>query len=275
MASSVLLSPSNSDLSFAASDSWDTDELQLAAEALFRHGVVHLSSNLLDTTTITKLRTNIDRVCDETIAQLDRLGVDYCNQQEPFSYKEAASRCRGRVDVRHPDLQQAPFTNSSVTHQPVLKGLLDLVLGEDHVVAFTGVVQSLPGAEAQGWHMDGDHLFQPWQLPPHAVTVFFNLTELSDEQGIPEFLPGSQLLEQYQQLQAGAEVAPIRFAPAPGSITVFDYRTVHRGNANLSGRVRPLLYMVFAKPWFKDTANFTAESLLGAKPNGNQLNGDF
>eukprot|EP00730_Choanoeca_flexa_P000832 TRINITY_DN10355_c0_g2_i1.p2 TRINITY_DN10355_c0_g2~~TRINITY_DN10355_c0_g2_i1.p2 ORF type:complete len:275 (+),score=47.35 TRINITY_DN10355_c0_g2_i1:3501-4325(+) len=262
--SSVLLSPSNSDLVFDTIDAWNDDELQLAAEALFKHGVIHLAACHLDEATTTKLRAAMDRIVEDITSHLNALGVEYRQQQEPFSYKEAASRCRGRIDVRHPDLQRSPFTNSSVAQQPVLKGLLDVILGEDHVQLFSGVVQSLPGAETQGWHMDGDHLFQPWQLPPHAVTVFFNLTDLAEEQGIPEFLPGSQLFEQYKQLQVGAEMTPVSFKPTAGSITVFDYRTVHRGMANLSKEPRPLLYMVFAKPWFKDAANFGDVSLIDA-----------
>src|SRR5258708_35501853 len=36
---------------------------------------------------------------------------------------------------------------------------------------------------------------------------------------------------------------------------LLDYRTLHAGMPNLSGRTRPIMYMVYARPWFFDHAN--------------------
>ena len=40
---------------------------------------------------------------------------------------------------------------------------------------------------------------------------------------------------------------------------VFDYRVKHRGLANNSGQVRPVVYVTYAKPGFRDDANFSAK----------------
>ena len=45
--------------------------------------------------------------------------------------------------------------------------------------------------------------------------------------------------------------------PGPlGSIYLFDYRALHAGTPNSSPWIRPLLYLVYAQPWFRDSVNF-------------------
>ena len=40
-----------------------------------------------------------------------------------------------------------------------------------------------------------------------------------------------------------------------GDCIVLDYRTLHAGLPNRSNRARPIVYMVYARPWFFDHAN--------------------
>jgi ectoine hydroxylase-related dioxygenase (phytanoyl-CoA dioxygenase family) len=40
-----------------------------------------------------------------------------------------------------------------------------------------------------------------------------------------------------------------------GDCVMLDYRTLHAGLPNLSGRARPIVYMVYARPWFFDDVN--------------------
>jgi hypothetical protein len=42
-----------------------------------------------------------------------------------------------------------------------------------------------------------------------------------------------------------------------GDCVMLDYRTLHAGLPNLSGRARPIVYMVYARPWFFDDVNHT------------------
>ena len=40
-----------------------------------------------------------------------------------------------------------------------------------------------------------------------------------------------------------------------GDCVLLDYRTLHTGLPNLSGRIRPIVYMVYTRPWFFDEVN--------------------
>merc|ERR1712166_1651234 len=59
-------------------------------------------------------------------------------------------------------------------------------------------------AEWQGWHRDVEVLW-PFSatggpLPPHCVNVFVPLTDVGEENGSTEFVPGSHLLDQEDPL---------------------------------------------------------------------------
>jgi ectoine hydroxylase-related dioxygenase (phytanoyl-CoA dioxygenase family) len=47
---------------------------------------------------------------------------------------------------------------------------------------------------------------------------------------------------------------------------IFDYRTVHRGTANRTPTDRPLVYCVFGKRGWQDTANFNSADSLFEPP---------
>jgi hypothetical protein len=68
----------------------------------------------------------------------------------------------------------------------------------------------------------------------------------------------------YKRVSRGeAPTAPVSTAPmARGSMLIFDYRVVHRGTANTGAEPRPVLYMVYSKPWWADRVNFSEQSLF-------------
>ena len=45
-------------------------------------------------------------------------------------------------------------------------------LGENAVECWWGVVDNRPGSVAQGWHRDGQALFDHVHLPAHCLVVF-------------------------------------------------------------------------------------------------------
>ena len=55
----------------------------------------------------------------------------------------------------------------------------------------------------------------------------------------------------------GFDRSPARAAPRCelGDAVLFDYRTWHRGLANESDADRPVLYLVVARPWWRDDRN--------------------
>lgn len=138
------------------------------------------------------------------------------------------------------------------------------------------------GCHHQNWHADGGHLFSPDQLPqgltlpPHCINVFYPLVDLKKHNGPTEFRIGSHRREQ----PASSTCEDVEFplvCPA-GSAILFDYRIQHRGRANLLeaeapssadndsnnnsssssvmvDRARPVLYLAYAKTYFKDHGN--------------------
>lgn len=47
-----------------------------------------------------------------------------------------------------------------------------------------------------------------------------------------------------------------------GSCLLMDYRLTHQGLANRSNQVRPVLSMVYNRPWFRDAVNYKKQPPL-------------
>ena len=205
-------------------------------------------------------------------ATRDRYGDD-----AHFSFKEAARRCQGRIDARlDASLDVEPWSMATKALREygahlsqVLRPLVDRVLGEDAKLAHMGLVSSGPGSVAQPWHADGVPLFPGSNaLPAHALNCFAPLVNVSRRMGPTEFVPAShkpgpvaRALE--AALQRGREPADV-FSPelSVGDVLVYDQRTVHRGVPNRTTTERPILYLLFARPWFREHINFGETSLF-------------
>lgn len=153
--------------------------------------------------------------------------------------------------------------------------LLQKVLGVDYKWNAQGMVTSLPGAKAQGWHVDSSHLFVGpaellGKLPCHFVTVFIPLFKSSLPIGPTEMVPGTHLLtsempnatipDQYPSLETVERLTNVASAKrdgyrscfldfSPGDIIVMDGRMLHRGLDNNLAR-RHLIYISFCRPWY-------------------------
>jgi ectoine hydroxylase-related dioxygenase (phytanoyl-CoA dioxygenase family) len=117
-----------------------------------------------------------------------------------------------------------------------------------------GAVVAISGAADQRAHYDHPALFpNDHELPPYAITVGIPLVNFTDQSGTTRVWPGSHHIE--RDLNQDPEKAVD--VPGPlGSIYLFDYRVLHAGTKNISPWIRPLLYLVYAKPWFRDSVNF-------------------
>ena len=77
--------------------------------------------------------------------------------------------------------------------------------------------------------------------------------DLNERNGTTRVWPGSHRVwtdEKAKQLPSRDIIAPI------GSCILMDYRLLHGGTANRSERLRPILYLIYHRPWFKDYVNF-------------------
>ena len=230
-----------------------------------------------------------------------------------FRYQEVASRCPGRLDVRH-RMSQPPFNDPRVIANPLILPVIRDILGGEGggaELVYAGLIFSFPGSTDQPWHMDGASLFPEERaaldLPPYALNVFLPLEDVTDELGPTEFLPQTHCAEEaevvnesmmewtmieskWEELSRSRSTADIRkeiaadeqqwmcqnfgmIAPLvrQGDALIYDYRICHRGTTNLSlTKTRTMLYLMYARPWFKEHLNFGTEHLFDPKPDGDK-----
>ncbi|CAJ1935091.1 unnamed protein product [Cylindrotheca closterium] len=219
---------------------------------------------------------------------LGRLDIRYGMDETPFT----------NLHLPPSSLPQDSTSSSSngMHDNNVVKLLWPLVqdlLGKDAELVYTGLIPSFPGSEDQPWHQDGTTLFPDMPsdltniLPPYALNVFIPLLDVTEELGPTEFWLGSHATDQAQDFlsqQQGlgrdpdddddennddSDTKPQIIGPllSVGDALIYDYRICHRGTSNLSKTktTRPMLYLMFARPWFKEHLNFGNEHLFDCK----------
>lgn len=147
-----------------------------------------------------------------------------------------------------------PFGSPALYANPFALPVLSAVLGPEMVIGVFGTVTSLPGAQDQHIHADGSPLTNKALnrlTTAHAVNLFVPLVEFNGSTGTTRLFPGTHL-----DIDRDVATAPFVDPVVPvGSCLLMDYRLKHQGLANRSELVRPLLFVVFQKPWFKDYKN--------------------
>lgn len=270
----------------------DDEELRRGEERLFvgqcdalfqKNGVLILRS-LFGKKLLKKLRTKATEIESDLCRRLDEEGKPWqaidsqsassrqLEQDNAFQYREVASRCFGRLDTRY-KMDEQPFNSSEVVNHPWLMLLIQSLLGPQAKLVYAGLILSFPHSADQPWHQDGEALFgdtsQVGDLPPYALNVFVPLKNVTLELGPTEFWVGShtestcrQIME---QLQTGNESSDKIINPLlqNGDVLIYDYRICHRGTHNLSTtEVRPMLYLMYARPWFHEHLNFGTKLLF-------------
>jgi ectoine hydroxylase-related dioxygenase (phytanoyl-CoA dioxygenase family) len=136
------------------------------------------------------------------------------------------------------------------------------VLGPDWKLFSLSVVVSQPGAQDQHVHSDSGGLFGDpaieGDLPCYAVTALLPLVDADERTGSTRLWPGSHRLPP----DDAATITPVDPVVRAGSAVLFDYRLRHGGIGNRSDIVRPVLSLVYARPWFRDATNFTVQHPL-------------
>jgi hypothetical protein len=160
-------------------------------------------------------------------------------------------RARYDITLRMTEAFGAPDTFAN----GLLLKFLRPLLGEDMRLTNLTLVVAHPGAPLQHGHRDHGHLFlQPGvgpNLPIYAVNVAVPLIDVDLKTGPTGVWLGSHRSEQ-TMARASALTA---CAWQRGDCLLLDYRTLHAGLANLNGHARPIVYMVYARPWFFDDVN--------------------
>lgn len=171
-----------------------------------------------------------------------------------FNLKVGDKRYMETIKVCH------PFDDYRLFAAPKILQLLISLLGQDLVLnSYTSVI-SLPGSQNQHVHSDGGHLFGASigaSLPPHAITVAIPLVDIDKVCGSTAIW-GRSHIEGFSAVkdQNGSLLPATAPLPKLGDVYMFDYRLKHAGMANNSSLARPILYIVFSKPWWIDPTNF-------------------
>lgn len=157
-----------------------------------------------------------------------------------------------------------PFNNAAFYANPILMQLLTLLLGEDFILSSIGAVVSLPGAEMQHLHRDHPDLFEGeymnGELPVYAITVGIPLIEMNSINGTTRVLRKTHYTTgEFSDEELGIGIDPVI---SVGSSLLFDYRLGHGGTPNNSENVRPLIYLIYTRPWFSDSSNYYKQQKL-------------
>jgi hypothetical protein len=155
------------------------------------------------------------------------------------------------------------FNDPFLYANPFCFPVIDALLGGRAVLQSVGSVCAFPGSDAQHVHVDHPHLFdEPGvteSLPCYALTWVIPLGDLDPDVGTTAVWLGTHReLPKASPDEFRYEEAYLPETKA-GSVYLMDYRLVHGGTANRSGRPRPILYLVYARPWFTDFANFSSQ----------------
>jgi hypothetical protein len=157
------------------------------------------------------------------------------------------------IDLEPPFDDPRLFANAWVL--PILSALLD----EDLVLGACVVACSLPAAAEQHHHLDGGILFPGTGLdrilPASAITVAFPLLEMNEVHGTTALWLGS-----HRDGDRGAGDPSDQPLVREGSCLLWDYRLLHAGTANRSPLPRPLLTLLYCRPWWVDHRSFRQQA---------------
>ena len=234
------------------------------ADLLAYAGVV-VRRNAVCRDAVAVARTRAEELAAEATRRATARGADAGDASAGFHFADASQRGPFRLDLRLGGaLEAPPFDLPLDAIWPQVRA----ALGEDAVLRRRGLVVGLPGASDQAYHADAprvppevwaEHESATRTQPAHSLVVFLPLCDLNEANGPTAFLPGSHQRWTSDALEAEADAPGSSTAGAPaildvdaGDAIIFDSRTQHAGGANRSKHARPILYLVFARPWFDE-----------------------
>jgi hypothetical protein len=156
---------------------------------------------------------------------------------------------------------EPPFDDPNLYGNSILLQVLRKALSNECVLGSFGCVASLPGAEDQHVHRDSPALFGEGliesMLPSYATTAILPLIDMNEKTGVTRVWSRShRMRDPEQQLPWTDPQAAI------GSALLMDYRLMHQGTRNRSDQVRPIIYLVYNRPWYRDPVNFACQPPL-------------
>ena len=274
-------------------NSINNEELYGDVRGLMKHhGLVIIRDALSkeDVDTITTLADNTQQMLCNTLDTKDIPYNKQINNRKAICYEELAIRCQGRMDVRYKEKYDK---NNDDTKQDsgqlpdlsLIDNLAAAILhgAEPPTLTYSGWIFSFPNSADQPYHQDGSPLFETDTelLPSYAINIFVGLHDAEEllTLGPTEFVVGSHHMTPDSAMDKVNDA--VSAVIGKGDILLYDYRICHRGTSNLSddkdttkagngkdvndsnsGIIRKVLYLMYARPWFREHLNFGNKSLF-------------
>jgi hypothetical protein len=187
------------------------------------------------------------------------------------AYVEKTDPNRGASRYGMPLPFEPPFASTTLVANPIILQVIRSILGEDIICSFFASDTALQGSQYQQAHSDVGPLFPEdnISLPPFCYVVNIPLVDFRPENGpteiwpygthlvgdpsvvpIPDFTRIKELRESRLGQFTEEQMTPQQVITPAGSTVIRDIRMWHRGTPNRSGEARPMMAMVYNRPWY-------------------------
>jgi ectoine hydroxylase-related dioxygenase (phytanoyl-CoA dioxygenase family) len=156
---------------------------------------------------------------------------------------------------------EGPFNDEFFYANPLMFSFICRVLGEDCILGAMSSVASYPGAPDQHLHRDTQAIFGNGpndytidkDIPVYAMTILIPLVDCTTETGCTRVWPKSHRTSSEKE---ALEIQSLDPEVRIGSVLITNSKLLHRGGANLSDKLRPLLYLTYHRNWFRDFGGY-------------------
>ncbi len=173
-------------------------------------------------------------------------------------------------------LAKSPEVFSDMVTHPLALAFAERELGESCLLSALLAINLHPGETVQDWHHDDNHLFIPLPRPAYAVSTFWAIDEMTEDNGATEIIPRSHLWTEAERIQMGGPDEWIQQSggdanhdPCPrgdsvkitmpaGSLMVAKGTMFHRGGANRSDQPRLIVTPQYCPGWARQLENIMA-----------------
>ncbi|HEX5484533.1 MAG TPA: phytanoyl-CoA dioxygenase family protein [Limnobacter sp.] len=155
------------------------------------------------------------------------------------------------------------FKSRSIWANKTVFPLINRLLGEQAILGKITAVVAWPGAPSQQMHFDHPDLFASYEiskfahkLPTHCLQLVLPLVDITMDNGPTRCWPGSHKLAQGDRVNVDPQSGYSDPLTTLGDCFLIDFRTLHSGLCNNSNRWRPVLFITYQRPWFRDASNY-------------------
>jgi tetratricopeptide (TPR) repeat protein len=228
----------------------EPETLALMIDQFNRHGAVQLD-DVFEPAFIARLQQHFDR----------KYGRHFHDGHHPHQLRTGDKRYMLTLEL------DEAFGDPELVASGLLMPFVRALLGHRCIMTTYTAVISLPGAKDQRMHKDFEAPFEEkgakFKLPCWSLQAIVPLVPLDEMTGATAIWKGTQHMTD----RRASKVEDVHVPVVPlGSVLLVDYKTAHAGRANKSERVRPIVCLAYARPWFRDVINHRTQPPLRFEP---------